>query len=1175
MLILANSECCVQEGAGHAVMSAYVELVFDNSDGRLPVDRDEVRLRRTIGLKKDEYYLDKKHMTKTEVMNLLETAGFSRSNPYYVVQQGRIVEMAHMTDAKRLDLLKDIGGTKVYEERRRDSLEVLRECEGKRRGIQGLIDQLEKRLASLDEERDELAAYQVADRERRAVEYTILDREISAAKESLAALELKRQAAADEMGQANDEKFNLAADLKAADKEIRRLKMTVEEKTTILAEATKEREAAMRKKAKLELEVKDLEDRVSSGTGAQSSATNELAAIQAEISLKEDELKEAREKLASCTEEENKISADLAEKTTRLQSLFTKQGGEGQYESIEDRDKALKEEMKRLEDAKKTKLESKTMAEEQAQGYRSEAAESLEAITNAERSLEMLRSDAESLRKKAFGLHAERDELQNKQKSMWRKEDELKRSYDQQKEELRRWDKVMESAAPREVTRGLNSVKRLVNQYGINGVYGTLMELFDCPSALNTAVETVAGNSLFHIVVENDSVATRLTELLIQEKSGRATFVPLNRVAVDNVEYPTSWGKDVMPLLKRLTFEDKFAPAIKQVFGKAVICRSLQVATEVAAQTDRVNCVTMDGDQVERRGALRGGFVDTRKSRLEAMREYKVMSSKVEATEKEIHNLRNDMTEVSQSITNATTQLSKFSSELEHLKAKEEPLRVNIRSLQERRESLNAKLAAKERLLIELGVGLGSIEADINARKAMLGMPLKNDLSPTELKEITKLQNIIREIRQQAAISHSVRVDAQARVDSLDAMLTSNLRRRAKDLRDTLSIGDASSDSFNLASRKAELESITREYQGALERETASETMIDTTVKRIKTLENSKEKLIEQTAVDERTAEDKHKSLESLNHRKAQLLTKRTDLERRVRELGTLPADAYEAHRDATLKELHTALQRANGEIKKFAHVNQKALDQYVSFSEQRDELSRRKKENDTAEKKIRQLIDTLDLRKDEAIERTFKQVALNFRQVFAALVPGGRGELVMQKAIPMTIDDGEAQEPADGGSSIERYSGVKVKVSFGTGEVMSMKQLSGGQKTLVALALIFSIQRCDPAPFYLFDEIDAALDPQYRTTVAHMLKQQANDSQNPAQFIVTTFHPQIVQVADQIYGASHRNRISSVVRVQREDALEFLQAEERKGTGKQGDKALAHDQDNQENIPAAMEVDI
>lgn len=83
--------------------------------------------------------------------------------------------------------------------------------------------------------------------------------------------------------------------------------------------------------------------------------------------------------------------------------------------------------------------------------------------------------------------------------------------------------------------------------------------------------------------------------------------------------------------------------------------------------------------------------------------------------------------------------------------------------------------------------------------------------------------------------------------------------------------------------------------------------------------------------------------------------------------------------------------------------------------------------------------------------------------------------------------------------------------------------------QTLVSLALIFAIQRCDPAPFYLFDEIDAALDPQYRTTVAAMLRKQANDPHNPSQFIITTFHPQLVQVCDQAYGVSHSNRISTI----------------------------------------------
>ena len=187
-------------------MSAYVELVIDNSDGRLPIDRDEVRLRRTIGLKKDEYYVDKKHMTKAEVMNMLESAGFSRANPYYIVQQGKIIEMAHMSDAKRLELLKEIGGTRVYEERRRDSLAVMRECEGKRRGIQDLVDQLENRLSALAEEREELEAYQAADKQRRGLEYTILDREISSVKEKLAKVDKEREAAAQKAGDAADER---------------------------------------------------------------------------------------------------------------------------------------------------------------------------------------------------------------------------------------------------------------------------------------------------------------------------------------------------------------------------------------------------------------------------------------------------------------------------------------------------------------------------------------------------------------------------------------------------------------------------------------------------------------------------------------------------------------------------------------------------------------------------------------------------------------------------------------------------------------------------------------------------------------------------------------------------------------------------------------------------------
>lgn len=139
------------------------------------------------------------------------------------------------------------------------------------------------------------------------------------------------------------------------------------------------------------------------------------------------------------------------------------------------------------------------------------------------------------------------------------------------------------------------------------------------------------------------------------------------------------------------------------------------------------------------------------------------------------------------------------------------------------------------------------------------------------------------------------------------------------------------------------------------------------------------------------------------------------------------------------------------------------------------------------AEKSILNLMKTLDAQKDECLARTFKHVSQAFQHVFHELVPGGRGDLVM-------VTDKDSNE----------YVGVRVKVAFGNHEPVTMRQLSGGQKTLVSLALIFAIQRTDPAPFYLLDEVDAALDPQYRQTVAAMLQ---NQVRIPPQLTTATHH--------------------------------------------------------------------
>uniref|UniRef100_A0A2L2YJK5 Structural maintenance of chromosomes protein 3 n=1 Tax=Parasteatoda tepidariorum TaxID=114398 RepID=A0A2L2YJK5_PARTP len=157
----------LHEGTGPRVLNAYVEIIFDNSDGRLPLDTNEVSLRRVIGSKKDQYFLNKKSVNRTDVMNLLESAGFSRSNPYYIVKQGKINQMATAPDSQRLKLLREVAGTRVYDERREESQTILNDTIGKTKKIEDLLKYIEERLKTLEEEKEELKEYQKWDKMQR------------------------------------------------------------------------------------------------------------------------------------------------------------------------------------------------------------------------------------------------------------------------------------------------------------------------------------------------------------------------------------------------------------------------------------------------------------------------------------------------------------------------------------------------------------------------------------------------------------------------------------------------------------------------------------------------------------------------------------------------------------------------------------------------------------------------------------------------------------------------------------------------------------------------------------------------------------------------------------------------------------------------------------------------
>ncbi|XP_041992975.1 structural maintenance of chromosomes protein 3-like isoform X2 [Salvia splendens] len=1106
-----------------------------------PVDKEEVRLRRTIGVKKDEYFLDGKHITKTEVMNLLESAGFSRSNPYYVVQQGKIASLTLMKDSERLDLLKEIGGTRVYEERRRESLKIMQDTGNKRKQIIQVVQYLDDRLRELDEEKEELKKYQQLDRQRKSLEYTIYDKELHDAKLQLAKIDEDRY----RVSEKSATMYNSVSDAHEKCKELDKLLKELSKEAQILSRekeaVEKQKKEAIKKRAKLELDYKDYDDKIRGNNRAKEDAVLQLELLDREILESNADLARVKKLHDSQIREEEHLTRGIMEREKQLSILYQKQGRATQFASKADRDRWLQKEIKDYEQVLSSNLVQEKKLRDEIEQLNKEIRAQDDYIKGRKDDAAKLESLISGYRQSYSQYKVERDKLHDERKTLWARESEQAAEIERLKSDVLKAEKSLDHATAGDIRRGLNSVRRICDQHGIGGVYGPVIELLECDEKYFTAVEVTAGNSLFHVVVENDDISTKIIGHLNAQKGGRVTFVPLNRVKAPHVTYPQS--SDVIPLLKKLNFLEKYRAAFGQVFAKTVICRDLDVASRVA-RADGLDCITLEGDQVNKKGGMTGGFYDYRRSKLKFMSTIRQNMKSVKTKEDELNKIREELQLTDQKINELVAEQQKNDAKMAHEKSILEQLKQDVMNAEKQKHSILKSLEKKEKLLSSVLNQIEQNRANIAMKRDEMGTELVDHLTPEEKESLSRLNPEITNLKEQLITCRSNRMETETRKAELEMNLSTNLVRRKEELEAVMLSSDtdvlqAEADLKNqeLMDANSLVDQLTQELKSVTQ-------SIDEKNRKMEDIKIEKDKLKRFEDEYQTTLQDEAKELEQLLSKKNIYVAKQEEYSKKIRELGPLSSDAFETYKRKSVKELYKLLHKCNEQLKQFSHVNKKALDQYVNFTEQREELQKRQAELDAGDEKIKELITVLDMRKDESIERTFKGVAKHFREVFSELVQGGHGFLVMMKKKDMKdadndLDDDEPRLVETEGR-VEKYIGVKVKVSFtGQGETQSMKQLSGGQKTVVALALIFAIQRCDPAPFYLFDEIDAALDPQYRTAVGNMVRRLADMAST--QFITTTFRQELVKVADKIYGVTHKNRVSRVNVITKEDALDFI----------------------------------
>ena len=1142
----------LHEGAGTSVMAAYVEIVFDNVDGRMPIDGDEVVLRRTVGQKKDEFFINRKRCQKSEVVSLLESAGFSKSNPYYIVQQGKVANLCVMKDKDRLNLLREVAGTTVYEERRIESLRILQETNSKEERIDEVITFIKERLDELDKEKDELKEYEQLDKNRRALEYNIYDKELSKSKDQLTEMENARDGQREKYQEIYSQLQEIQDKIQAHDDNLKSLVESMDRLEASKVSKVEELNDISKQRSTLEAELQEVEASYRAKKVEQEQMDIAYKEVLQSITEYEGKLARVEPEYVAKNEELAANNSELKAIKTREDVLYGKQGRGRSFTTVEERDEFLQKQIDSFESQAKEKHNLLQRLEREIKDAEKNYDSDVKAISKAEQDTQnKLKRIGEvniSIKEKI----SQRNELQEQRKAGWHELERLENDISESRTELERGKSALNSSMPRSVTHGISAVMKIVQEKQLDGYYGPVIDNLTLRNpAFRTAVEVAAGNALFHVIVRDDEIAAMLMKELEKNKAGRVTFLPLNRLRVEDIVYPES--NDIRPLINvAIDFDKEVEIAMKQVFGKKLLARDLETAAHFSREYS-FDAITKDGDVVNRKGGFEGGYRDDRISKMLAVYKMNEASKKLEELKIEETYIKEKSDQVEQSV-NAVLR------ELHHLEAEREHLKSNIdqqtRDATSRKSNLvpqQSQIDSRKKGLEALRNEINDIDAIINEYKDEKGSPLLDALSDKDRGELRVLNARENELITSSKTLEVTLIQIASERDTLKAHLNDYLLKRKDDLAlkiSTQSAGvDLDSKVANFKSEQKHLNVLSSvvmkdvaDIEAAYEAKSKEKKNVETELENLRLKEKS-----EQDLMNEAT-----KNNDVMLNKRSILLENVREKQRLIRDLGTLPRKELDNFKTLSEKDLLKNLRDVNESLKKYASVNRKALDQYINFSEQRDTLEDRKQEIERDRQSIKTLLTNLDQQKEEAILRTFKGVSHYFSEVFRELVPGGEGVLIMKTTDEIDSGADQADDEEGGitpvptieeGETISKFVGIQVRVSFsGSSQQYEMQQLSGGQKALVALALIFAIQKCDPAPFYLFDEVDQALDANYRAGVARLIQKQAESEDAPAQFITTTFRPELVAVSHKQYGIALQNKVSNIYALEKEEAMSFVE---------------------------------
>ena len=1089
---------------------AEASLVFDNTDGTLPIEYSEVTITRKIYRSGETgYYINKVPCRLKDVVELFMDTGIGRDG-YSIIGQGKIDEILSNKSEDRRHIFEEAAGIVKYRARKEETEKKLEQTKLNLLRINDILTEIEGNLEPLQQQSDKAKKYLNLKEELKNIEIGLFLYNIDKYKQSLEEL-------------VKDEEI-MNSTLNQEEGKLEKIKILKEELKDNIDEITIQIEHMQNIGFESQKEIERLNSNISIATSKIENNTENIERYKAEIEELEEKIKNSKKEIDqkeskkdNLKQNKEKYEKELIEKEEELKKLTEK------LTTKEIEIEKLKKEVEENTDKKYVILSEISMQTANIENLTKRQNQIKQEIGNNILELDRIKMKKEDITKVFQETESDRNKILKNMNQINQQKEEINKKikeYDLQitnttnnmRMKKSRHDFLVETEKEKEgYTKSVKSLLidcEKIKELG-KGMNGVLANIISVPTKYETAIEMCLGASLQNVVTETEEDAKRLIEHLRKNNLGRASFLPITSVKgkkIENIKGKKTGSIGIAADL--VTFNKRYEQIILNLLGRTLIVDNMQNAINIAKENNySFRIITLDGDIINPSGAMTGGSVTKKTVNILGR------GREIESLKKEIEDLQNS--------------IKKLEKEKEEYIESSEGIIEQVEELGKQIQEIEISYATEKQRMISIDESIEKMQKRIDTLRA------EQNKSEETKEEITKLkvenENKIAQINDQNEKNQiiidefsAVNKDSQQYIDDLNLDIT-NLKISVSSFNESETSIQEITDMIkneieqNIKNKNSKLEQIenskndnielNKNIEEAKQKIEEVKAQVTNSGENIEKLKNDRISKNEKLSKKENEQTEEFKIIEDLKAQIVKLEVKKNKTEEDITDIINKMWEEYELtpnnvasyEKPDNVALTQRKVNNIRTDIKNLGSVNVDSIEEYKALRQRYDFMCEQRLDLENTMSKLRKVIqDMMEIMKQQFKEK-FEAINNNFGEVFKELFGGGTAEVKL----------------ADENDILE--CGIDITVQPPGKKLQNMTLLSGGEKALTAIALLFAILKINPAPFCVLDEIEAALDDVNVYRYAEYLKKFAKETQ----FLVITHRKGTMEAADTVYGVT------------------------------------------------------